>query len=39
VLPFGSIKLPVTVGTYPSQKVIMVRALLVDRQLAYNASF
>jgi hypothetical protein len=39
VLPLGSIELPVTAGTYPRQKVIMVRFLLVDRPSAYNAIF
>jgi len=37
VLPLGSIDLPVTVGTYPRQKVIMVKFLIVDRVSAYNA--
>jgi hypothetical protein len=37
VLPLGSIELPVTAGTYPRQKVIMVRFLIVDRTSAYNA--
>jgi hypothetical protein len=31
VLPLGSIDLPVTAGTYPRQKVIMVKFLIVDR--------
>jgi hypothetical protein len=39
VLPLGSIKLPVIVGTYPRQKVIMVRFLIVDRPSAYNVIF
>ncbi|XP_062155324.1 uncharacterized protein LOC133863398 [Alnus glutinosa] len=37
VLPLGSIDLPVTAGTYPKQKVIMVKFLIVDRVSAYNA--
>ncbi|XP_062162167.1 uncharacterized protein LOC133869226 [Alnus glutinosa] len=37
VLPLGSIDLPVTAGTYPRQKVIMVKFLIVDRVSAYNA--
>jgi hypothetical protein len=37
VLPLRSIKLPVTAGTYPRQKVIMVRFLIVDKTSAYNA--
>jgi hypothetical protein len=37
VLPLGSIDLPVTVGTYPRQKVIMVKFLIVDKVSAYNA--
>jgi hypothetical protein len=39
VSPLGSIELPVTVGTYPRQKVIMVKFMIVDRSLAYNAIF
>jgi hypothetical protein len=39
VLPFGSVELHVTTGTYPRQKIIMVRFLLVDRPLTYNAIF
>jgi hypothetical protein len=39
VLPLRSIELPVTAGTYPRQKVIMVRFLIVDVSLAYNAIF
>jgi hypothetical protein len=39
VLPLGSIKLPVTTGTYLRQKVIMVKFLLVDRPSAYNVIF
>jgi hypothetical protein len=37
VLPLGSIELPVTAGTYPRQKVIMVKFLIVDKISAYNA--
>jgi len=37
VLSLGSIDLPVTAGTYPRQKVIMVKFLIVDRVSAYNA--
>ncbi|XP_062170982.1 uncharacterized protein LOC133876752 [Alnus glutinosa] len=37
VLPLESIELPVTAGTYPRQKVIMVKFLIVDRTSAYNA--
>jgi hypothetical protein len=37
VLPLGSIDLPVTAGTYPRKKVIMVKFLIVDRVSAYNA--
>jgi hypothetical protein len=37
VLPLNSIDLPMTVGTYPRQKVIMVKFLIVDRVSAYNA--
>jgi len=37
VLPLGSIDLPVTAGTYPRQKVIMVKFLIVDKVSAYNA--
>jgi hypothetical protein len=37
VLPLDSIDLPVKVGTYPRQKVIMVKFLIVDRVSAYNA--
>jgi len=37
VLPIGSIDLPITAGTYPRQKVIMVKFLIVDRVSAYNA--
>ena len=33
----GSIKLPVTTGSYPKQATVMVCFLLVDRPLAYNA--
>jgi hypothetical protein len=37
VLPLGSIDLPMTAGTYPRQKVITVKFLIVDRVSAYNA--
>jgi len=37
VLPLRSIELPVTVGTYSRQKVIMVRFLIIDRTSAFNA--
>jgi len=37
VLPLGSIDLPVTAETYPRQKVIMMKFLIVDRVSAYNA--
>jgi hypothetical protein len=37
VLPLGSIDLLVTAGTYPRQKVIMVKFLIVDKVSAYNA--
>jgi len=37
VLPLGSIDLPVTAGTYPRQKVIMVKFLIVDKVSTYNA--
>jgi len=37
VMSLGSIDLPVTAGTYPRQKVIMVKFLIVDRVSAYNA--
>jgi hypothetical protein len=37
VLSLGSIDLPVTAGTYPRQKVIMMKFLIVDRVSAYNA--
>jgi len=37
VLPLGSSDLPVTAGTYPRQRVIMVKFLIVDRISAYNA--
>jgi hypothetical protein len=37
VLPLGSIKLPVTTGTYPRQRTVMVRFLIIDRSSAYNA--
>jgi hypothetical protein len=36
VLPLCSIDLPMTAGTYPRQKVIMVKFLIVDRVSAYN---
>jgi hypothetical protein len=39
VLPHGSIELPVTIGAYPRQKVIMVKFLVVDKPSAYNAIF
>jgi hypothetical protein len=37
MLPLGSIDLPVTLGSYPRQKVIMVKFLIIDRVSAYNA--
>jgi hypothetical protein len=37
VLPLESIELPVMAGTYPKQKTIMVKFLIVDRSSAYNA--
>jgi hypothetical protein len=37
VLSLGSIDLPVMARTYPRQKVIMVKFLIVDRVSAYNA--
>jgi hypothetical protein len=37
VLPLNSIDLPVKAWTYPRQKVIMVKFLIVDRVSAYNA--
>jgi hypothetical protein len=37
VVPLSSIDLPVRAGTYPRQKVIMVKFLIVDRVSAYNA--
>jgi hypothetical protein len=39
VSPLGSIELPVTAGTYPRQKVIMIKFLIVDRASPYNAIF
>jgi hypothetical protein len=39
VLPLSFIELPVTAGTYPRQKVIVVKFLIVDRASAYNAIF
>jgi hypothetical protein len=39
VLLLGSIDLHATAGTYPRQKVIMVKFLIVDRMSAYNAIF
>jgi hypothetical protein len=35
----GSIELLVTAGSYPRQKVIMVKIQIVDRASAYNAIF
>jgi hypothetical protein len=37
VLPLSSIDLSVMAGTYPRQKVIMVKFLIVDRVSSYNA--
>jgi hypothetical protein len=37
LFPFRSIELPVMVRTYPSQKTIMVKFLLIDRPSGYNA--
>ncbi|XP_062170531.1 uncharacterized protein LOC133876266 [Alnus glutinosa] len=37
VLPLGSIDLLMTAGTYPRQKVILVKFLIVDKVSAYNA--
>jgi hypothetical protein len=37
LFPFGSIELPVMAGTFPSQKTIMVKFLVIDRPLGYNA--
>jgi hypothetical protein len=39
VSPLCSIELPVTAETYPRQKVIMVKFLIVDKASAYNAIF
>jgi hypothetical protein len=39
VLPLGSIELPVTAMTYPRQKVIMMKFLIVDRPSTYNTIF
>jgi len=39
VSPLGSIEFLVTAGTYPRQKVVMVKFLIVDRPLAYNTIF
>jgi len=36
VLPLGSIELPVMAGSYPRQRTIMVRFLVIDRPSAYN---
>jgi hypothetical protein len=37
MVPLGSIELHVTAGTYPRQKVIMVKFLIVEKASAYNA--
>jgi hypothetical protein len=37
VFPFRSIELPIMAGTYPTQKTIMVKFLLIDPPLGYNA--
>jgi hypothetical protein len=37
VFPFGSIELLIKAGTYPSQKTIMVKFLVIDRPSGYNA--
>jgi hypothetical protein len=37
VFPFGSIELTVMVGTYPRQKTIMVKFLVIDRRSSHNA--
>jgi hypothetical protein len=37
VVPLVSIELPVTAGTYPRQKVIIVKFLMVEKASAYNA--
>jgi len=37
VLLLGSIKLPVMARTYPRQRTIMVKFLIIDRASAYNA--
>jgi hypothetical protein len=37
VVPLGSIELPVTAGTYPRQRTVMVRFLILDRPSAYKA--
>lgn len=39
MLPIGSIELQVTAWTFPRQKTIMVRFLVVDRPSAYHAIF
>jgi len=39
VSPLGSIELPVTARTYPRQRVIMIKFLIVERASAYNAIF
>ncbi|XP_062171169.1 uncharacterized protein LOC133876964 [Alnus glutinosa] len=38
-MPLGSIELQVTVGSPPAQKMILVKFLIVDQPLAYNAIF
>jgi len=37
VFPFGFIELPVMAGTYPRQKTIMVKFLVINRPSGYNA--
>jgi hypothetical protein len=37
VFPFGSIEFPVMAGTYPRQKTIMVKFLVMARCSVYNA--
>ncbi|KAL2453443.1 Uncharacterized protein Adt_49059 [Abeliophyllum distichum] len=39
VIPEGTIKLPVTLGTYPASVVIMTSFLLVKAPMAYNAIY
>jgi hypothetical protein len=39
VSPLRSIELPITAGTYPRTRVIMIKFLIVDRASAYNAIF